>query len=56
MKAQLERWREVCEQIAVEQDPERFTTLVDELNELLEAKEQRLGNVSQPDRASSKHA
>jgi len=42
MQAQKERWQHVCEQVAVEQDPARFQQLVDELNDLLEAKERRL--------------
>lgn len=37
-----ERMTILCEQIAVEQDREKFSKLVDELNELLEAKDLRL--------------
>ena len=37
-----ERWQELCEQAVVEQDPERLTTLIEEINRLLEEKEQRL--------------
>ncbi len=55
MQAQQERWKKLCEQIAVEQDPARFTTLVDELNKLLEQKEQRLDSLrrttAQPSKA-----
>lgn len=57
MQAQHERWKRLCEQIAVEQDPARFTSLVDELNKLLEQKEQRLdslrGTTAKPSKAGS---
>ena len=54
MQAQIERWKELCEQIGVEQDSTRFMTLVDELNKLLEEKERRLEAQHKPDRAFSK--
>jgi hypothetical protein len=38
-----ERWLELCEQVADEQDPKKVMELVKELNDLLEAKERRLG-------------
>ncbi len=38
-----ERMAILCERIATEQDPQKFTRLVEELNYLLEAKERRLG-------------
>jgi hypothetical protein len=37
-----ERWRELCEQAAIEQDPQRLLELMREINDLLEAKERRL--------------
>ena len=37
-----ERWIELCEQISKEHDSEKFLVLVEELNRLLEEKEQRL--------------
>jgi hypothetical protein len=37
-----ERWKELCERAAVERDPEAFTALIRELNDVLEKKEQRL--------------
>jgi hypothetical protein len=37
-----ERWRDLCEQAAVEQDPERLMILIKEINHLLEEKEKRL--------------
>lgn len=53
MQAHKEQWQRLCEQILVEQDPERFMALVHELNELLEEKERRLNSQRQPDRAVS---
>jgi hypothetical protein len=38
-----ERWFELCEQAAVEQDPQRLLALVREISDLLEEKERRLG-------------
>jgi hypothetical protein len=37
-----ERWRELCEQIAVEQDVEKFSVLFDEVCLLLEQREAEL--------------
>ena len=37
-----EQWRAVCEQAAIEQDPEKLMRLVEQINRLLEEKEQRL--------------
>ena len=56
MQAHKEKWQRLCEQIAVEQDPARFSTLVDELNRLLEEKERRLDQQREPDRANSRIA
>lgn len=53
MQAHKERWRWLCEQIAVEQDPTRFTILVEELNKLLEEKGRRLNPHREPDRTAS---
>jgi hypothetical protein len=36
-----EHWRELCEQAAVEQDPQKLHELVREIVRVLEAKEQR---------------
>jgi hypothetical protein len=38
---QYERWRDLCEQIATEQDAVRFSQLVEELLKELHQKEQR---------------
>jgi hypothetical protein len=37
-----ERWVQLCEQAAIEQDPSKLMKLIEEINRLLEAKEQRL--------------
>jgi hypothetical protein len=37
-----ERWKKLCEQAAVEQDPEKLLQLTEEINRLLEVKEERL--------------
>jgi hypothetical protein len=48
MKGQTgERWRQLCEQAAVEQDPEKLLKLTQEINRLLEEKEERLKNLRQ---------
>jgi hypothetical protein len=50
-----ERWKELCEHAANEQDPEKLLHLVKEINDLLDAKKHRLAEVSssaQPKEAS----
>jgi len=37
-----ERWRELCEQAAVEQDPKKLMVLVAEITRLLDEKQERL--------------
>jgi hypothetical protein len=37
-----ERWFQLCQQAAVEQDPARMAELITEINDLLEEKEKRL--------------
>ena len=37
-----EHWMELCEQAAVEQDHERLMKLVNEIDQMLEEKDQRL--------------
>jgi hypothetical protein len=37
-----ERWRTLCEQAALEQDPSKLLKLVEEINQLLDSKEKRL--------------
>ncbi len=43
MQEKTERWMELCKQAAVEQDPQKLMAFVKEINDLLEAKERRLG-------------
>ena len=43
-----ERWLELCEQAAVEQDPVKVFELAKEINRLLEEKEKRLANLRFP--------
>lgn len=43
-----ERMQLLCEQIAKEEDPEKFTKLVQELNDLLEHKVKRLERPARP--------
>ena len=42
----------LCERIAKEQDPHKFSELVDQLNKLLERKEQRLASRNESERSS----
>jgi hypothetical protein len=56
MQAQKERWQQLCERVAVEQDSEKFTQLVDELNTLLEEKERRLDEQRHAESASRQGA
>ena len=35
-----ERWRELCEQIVVEQDPDKLLTTIEELLQVLEEREE----------------
>jgi hypothetical protein len=37
-----EQWIQLCEQASVEQDPQKLITLVNEINRMLEEKEERL--------------
>jgi hypothetical protein len=46
-----EHWKELCAQAAVEQDPQKLLELTQEINRLLEAKEQRLLKQREPDAA-----
>jgi hypothetical protein len=47
-----ERMNWLCQRIVDEKDPHIFTTLADELNDLLERKEKRL-NATKPDSSKS---
>lgn len=43
-----ERWRELCEQAAIEQNPTRLMKLVEEITWLLQEKQERLNKRSRP--------
>ena len=43
MRENEERWKQLCAQAAQEQDPLKLQDLVQEINRLLEAKRNRLG-------------
>lgn len=50
MQEQKERWMQLCEKAATEQDPEKLMELIAEINRLLEAKERRLrSNTAAPE-------
>jgi hypothetical protein len=40
-----QHWRQLCEQAAFEQDPDKLLELVREINRKLEEKEKRLRNI-----------
>jgi hypothetical protein len=40
-KENKEDWKHLCERAAVEPDPERLMALIEEINRMLEAEEQR---------------
>jgi hypothetical protein len=42
-----ERWRQLCAQAAVEQDPKKLLELVKEINRLLEIKHEQRGRLEQ---------
>jgi hypothetical protein len=47
-----ERWMQLCEMAATEQDPDKLIELIREINDLLEAKRARLENDGTGDGAS----
>jgi hypothetical protein len=50
-----ERWRKLCEQAAVEQDPDKLIKLIREIAQLLEMKEQRLKRPPQDSETGVSH-
>ena len=49
MKGQMqEYWMELCEQAATEQDPERVLQLINEINRMLDQRQERLKRGSAP--------
>jgi hypothetical protein len=43
-----EKWMDLCEQAAKEQDPAKFTALITEIDRLLAEKEKRIRPATQP--------
>jgi hypothetical protein len=43
-----ERWKDLCEQASKEQDPKKLVKLIEEINQLLDAKKHRLENTPPP--------
>jgi hypothetical protein len=37
-----ERWQELCEQAATEQDPDKLSDLIEEIDKMLQEKQERL--------------
>jgi hypothetical protein len=52
MQEDREKWIELCERAADEQDPRKLATLISEINCMLEAKERRLLAVANSGRPS----
>jgi hypothetical protein len=50
MQEKKERWMELCDQAAVEQDSQKLLALVHEINRLLAEKQERLDRARLPDR------
>jgi len=48
MRENRERWMELCEHASTEEDPEKLLALVQEINRLLEAKQERLNKQKPP--------
>jgi hypothetical protein len=51
--ANKERWKVLCEQAAVEQDPKKLLELTRQINELLLGKQRRLSGEASPDKPDS---
>ncbi len=56
MQDKTELWKELCAQAAVEQDPKKLAELVQQINDLLEAKRQRLNGVSEDKGQTAKNS
>jgi hypothetical protein len=50
MQEKTERWKQLCEEAAVEQDPQRMLKLISEINDLLLGKQRRLERPDDEDR------
>ncbi len=51
MRENEERWKELCRQASVEQDPEKLIALTKEINRLLSLKQDRLDHKTPPEGA-----
>jgi hypothetical protein len=51
MRENIERWRQLCEQAAVEQDSHKLLELIKEINDLLEGKKARLQKEQDTDKS-----
>jgi hypothetical protein len=49
MQANLERWQQLCALAAAEKDPDKLLSLIREINDILEAKEEHLRQLRKPD-------
>ncbi len=49
MRENEERWKELCKQASVEQDPQKLIELTREINRLLALKQDRLKSGSPPE-------
>jgi hypothetical protein len=56
MREKKEQWLQLCEQAAVEQDPERLLKLIDEISRMLDEKNRRLQQSSPPSRTGGGHS
>ena len=53
MQDKTERWKQLCEEAVVEQDPQRLLELTREINDLLLGKQRRLERPDDKDRQDS---
>jgi hypothetical protein len=56
MKEHTEEWRNLCEQAAVEQDPQKLLALTKKINDLLLGKQHRLNGETSIDKAKGSEA
>jgi hypothetical protein len=54
MREHTERWKQLCEQAATEQDPKKLMELTKEIIQLLEEKDKRLRPASTPRKGEQK--
>ena len=54
MQGNTERWKQLCEEASVEQNPERLLELTRQINDLLLGKQRRLERPDRPRRVSTR--